>query len=55
VEDRVIETLLWPVSRLCQKVLQVPGGDTPPDLIPSDSDDNDYDESTDDNNEEVDE
>jgi len=35
--------------------LQVSGGDTPPDLIPSDPDDNDYDEFAEHNNGEVDE
>ena len=55
MQDRVIETLLWPVSRLRQKGLQVPGGDTPPDLILSNPDDNDYDEFAEDNNREVDE
>jgi len=55
VQDRVIETLLWPASRLRQKGLQVPGGDTPPDLIPSDPDDTDYNEFAEDNNREVDE
>jgi hypothetical protein len=35
--------------------LQVPGGDTPPDLIPSDPDYADYDEFVEDNNREVDE
>jgi len=35
--------------------LQVPGSDTPPDLILREPDDNDYDEFTEDNDREVDE
>jgi len=54
VQDRVFETLLWPASRLRQKGLQVPASDTPPDLLQSDPDDNDYDEFAEDNNGEVD-
>jgi len=50
-----MRTTLWPASRLRQKRLQVPGSDTPPDLIPSDRDNNDYDEFAEDNNQEVDE
>jgi len=48
-------TLLWPASRLRRKGLQVPSGATSPDLIPSDPDDDDYYEFTEDNNQEVDE
>jgi len=55
VQDRVFENLLGQASRLRQKGLQVPGGDTPADLIPSDPDDNNYDEFAEDSNREVDE
>ncbi|RPB17962.1 hypothetical protein L211DRAFT_854623 [Terfezia boudieri ATCC MYA-4762] len=42
VKDSVIETPLWPASRLRQKGLPRPGGDRSPGLIPSDPDDDDY-------------
>ncbi|RPB18076.1 hypothetical protein L211DRAFT_854498 [Terfezia boudieri ATCC MYA-4762] len=42
VKDSVIETPLWPASRLRQKGLPRPGGDRSPGLIPSDPDDDNY-------------
>ncbi|RPB20184.1 hypothetical protein L211DRAFT_852588 [Terfezia boudieri ATCC MYA-4762] len=44
VKDSVIETPLWPASRLRQKGLPRPGSDHSSGLIPSDPDDDDYEE-----------
>ena len=41
--------LLWPASRLREKGISVPGGDTADNLIPSDPEDADYVSSADDN------
>lgn len=48
VRDKVIEAPLWPASRLRERGLSVPSGDTPSDLIPSDPDDGGYGESSED-------
>ena len=48
VRDKVIEAPLWPASRLRERGLSVPSGDTPSDLIASDPDDGAYGESSED-------
>ena len=48
VKDKVIEAALWPASRLRERGLSVPSGNTSSNLIPSDPDDGGYAESSED-------